>query len=127
MKNDIKIIFFSFFLFNSPDSFSVGPSDSLKRLYDINDPRNHDCPCHKYQKLAEKEYEKLLKKEEVVLSVNKSRSVKTESNGKIKPARFKRRSLRMSSSKVHKLKSTNKRKPDFFRIFKKDIARCHIA
>lgn len=28
--------------------------------YDINDPRNPNCPCHKYQKLANEEYKKLL-------------------------------------------------------------------
>jgi hypothetical protein len=28
--------------------------------YDINDPRNPLCPCHKYQKLANEEYDKLL-------------------------------------------------------------------
>lgn len=28
--------------------------------YPINDPRNPNCPCHKYQKQAEEEYKKLL-------------------------------------------------------------------
>lgn len=28
--------------------------------YPINDPRNPNCPCHKYQKLADEEYKKLL-------------------------------------------------------------------
>lgn len=32
--------------------------DSLK--FDITDPRNPKCPCHKYQKLADEEYRKLL-------------------------------------------------------------------
>ncbi|MFY9309881.1 MAG: hypothetical protein WAQ28_12610 [Bacteroidia bacterium] len=27
-----------------------------KSQFDINDPRNPDCPCHKYQKLADEEY-----------------------------------------------------------------------
>jgi len=30
--------------------------DSLKSKYDINDPRNPNCPCHKYQKIADEEY-----------------------------------------------------------------------
>lgn len=30
--------------------------------YDINDPRNPNCPCHKYQKIADEEYKKLLTK-----------------------------------------------------------------
>lgn len=29
--------------------------------FDINDPRNPHCPCHKYQKLADEEYKKLLR------------------------------------------------------------------
>jgi hypothetical protein len=31
--------------------------------FDINDPRNPHCPCHKYQKLADEEYRKLKEKE----------------------------------------------------------------
>jgi hypothetical protein len=30
--------------------------------FDINDPRNPHCPCHKYQKLADDEYKRLLRK-----------------------------------------------------------------
>lgn len=29
-----------------------------KPPYDLNDPRNPNCPCHKYQKLAEAEFAK---------------------------------------------------------------------
>jgi hypothetical protein len=29
--------------------------------YNINDPRNPNCPCHKYQKLADEEYAKLIR------------------------------------------------------------------
>ena len=29
--------------------------------FDINDPRNPQCPCHKYQKLADDEFKKLLR------------------------------------------------------------------
>jgi hypothetical protein len=45
-------------------SFSsfAGNEDSLKSKYDINDPRNPKCPCHKYQKLADEEYKQLLSK-----------------------------------------------------------------
>jgi hypothetical protein len=31
--------------------------------FDINDPRNPHCPCHKYQKMADDEYKKLKEKE----------------------------------------------------------------
>ena len=33
--------------------------DSLKSKYGINDPRNPNCPCHKYQKIADEEFTKL--------------------------------------------------------------------
>ena len=35
--------------------------DSLKSKYDLNDPRNPNCPCHKHQKLADEEYRNWLK------------------------------------------------------------------
>jgi hypothetical protein len=43
------------FLYTSPCKAAL-PKDSIKKKYDLNDPRNPDCPCHKYQKLAEDEY-----------------------------------------------------------------------
>jgi hypothetical protein len=38
----------------------------------LNDPRNPDCPCHKYQKQAEDEYRKYLKEEEKKTAEKKS-------------------------------------------------------
>ncbi len=35
-------------------------TDSLKNKFPLNDPRNPNCPCHKYQQQADKEYAKLL-------------------------------------------------------------------
>ncbi len=57
-----KVLFFillccSFCLANA----LVLKDDSLK--FDITDPRNPKCPCHKYQKLADEEYRKLLGRE----------------------------------------------------------------
>jgi patatin-like phospholipase/acyl hydrolase len=39
---------------------SFSAQDSLKKNYDLNDPRNPQCPCHKYQKQADDEFKKLL-------------------------------------------------------------------
>jgi len=46
--------------------------------YPINDPRNPDCPCHKYQKLADEEYKQLLagnkileKEKNIIINENK--------------------------------------------------------
>lgn len=36
------------------------PPDSLSVQYPIDDPRNPECPCHQYQKLADDEYKRLL-------------------------------------------------------------------
>ena len=36
--------------------------DSLSAKYSINDPRNPNCPCHQYQKLADEEFNKLFGK-----------------------------------------------------------------
>ena len=46
------------FLFVLFFSFQLSAQDSK---YDINDPRNPNCPCHKYQKLADEEYKKMLR------------------------------------------------------------------
>lgn len=60
MKNETKyltsgkgLILFLLVLF-----FSVRVNSQT--TFDINDPRNPNCPCHKYQKLADEEYKKLL-------------------------------------------------------------------
>ncbi|MDQ3047236.1 MAG: hypothetical protein M3R27_06780 [Bacteroidota bacterium] len=31
-------------------------SDTTKSKYALNDPRNPDCPCHQYQRMADEEY-----------------------------------------------------------------------
>ena len=36
-------------------------SFKAQTTFDINDPRNPHCPCHKYQKLADEEYKKMLR------------------------------------------------------------------
>ncbi len=47
-----------FFLFTQL-SFAQPGND--KQVFDLNDPRNPDCPCHKYQKMADDEFGKLQK------------------------------------------------------------------
>src|SRR5438094_2799694 len=42
---------------------NISPGDSSKNKYDINDPRNPQCPCHKYQKQADDEFKQFQKKE----------------------------------------------------------------
>jgi hypothetical protein len=45
-----------FFMCLLAGSFCFGQN---KVQYALNDPRNPDCPCHKYQKMADDEYKKL--------------------------------------------------------------------
>jgi hypothetical protein len=37
--------------------------DTTRSKYPINDPRNPNCPCHKYQAEADKEYARMLKEQ----------------------------------------------------------------
>jgi hypothetical protein len=57
------ILLFSIFLSSPAKFYSAFPDSTQKRKerYDINDPRNPDCPCHKYQELADREYWRLQK------------------------------------------------------------------
>jgi hypothetical protein len=85
MKSLFKI-FFLFLIFFSPKiSFATGdtiPGDTATK-YDLWDPRNPDCPCHQYQKLADDEYKRLqeqhrndsLNKIGVVLQNNQNDSI----------------------------------------------------
>src|SRR4051812_5152499 len=59
----MKKICFIIICFQFSFANAIVKEDSLKSNFDINDPRNPQCPCHKYQKLADDEYRKLLGKE----------------------------------------------------------------
>jgi len=52
----IKFLILVFFLGIKILNASVAKGDSLKSKYELNDPRNPNCPCHKYQKLADEEF-----------------------------------------------------------------------
>ncbi|MBA3665031.1 MAG: hypothetical protein H0W61_12595 [Bacteroidetes bacterium] len=66
----LEIVYtFCFFLFVCFTSVAAG-EDSLKNNFDINDPRNPHCPCHKHQELADKEYKELLDLNKKKLNLN---------------------------------------------------------
>lgn len=54
IKDRRRVFLFLSFLFLS----SVFAAQTA---YDINDPRNPNCPCHKYQKMADEEFRKMLR------------------------------------------------------------------
>ena len=60
----MKHLFLLFFIspvFIAAKTMHVTDSTKQKNIeYDINDPRNPNCPCHKYQQQAEKEYKDYL-------------------------------------------------------------------
>ncbi len=51
--------FLFLFLFLIQFSAAYADSGDTTKQYALNDPRNPNCPCHKYQKKAEDEYKKL--------------------------------------------------------------------
>jgi hypothetical protein len=67
---------FLFFLIPVLSFSSVVRSDTTKQQYPLNDPRNPDCPCHKYQKLAEDEFNKGQHNE----NINSNNVIKNHSN-----------------------------------------------
>jgi hypothetical protein len=67
-----KVLFFILLCFQFSFANSIGfKGDSLTAKYPINDPRNPNCECHKYQKLADDEFEKLFGKS-VVINADKN-------------------------------------------------------
>ncbi|MCW3078063.1 MAG: hypothetical protein JWO32_2672 [Bacteroidetes bacterium] len=52
----IKTFRLLIFFFSFVNTMAKG-EDSLNTKFSINDPRNPDCPCHKFQQLADKEYQ----------------------------------------------------------------------
>ena len=46
--------------------------DSIQQKHALNDPRNPNCPCHKYQKLADDEFKKQMVENKKALLPSKS-------------------------------------------------------
>ncbi len=51
-----------FFLLTQLSFAQLGNNE---QVYDLNDPRNPNCPCHKYQKMADEEFKKLSKENKI--------------------------------------------------------------
>lgn len=52
----MKIVFSLLFAIMASLSFAQDRNNVNKGEFDINDPRNPDCPCHKMQQQAEQEF-----------------------------------------------------------------------
>jgi hypothetical protein len=64
---------------------TIAFSQTNNQQYDLNDPRNPNCPCHKFQKQAEVEYKQLQMKDssgnQVTFNVNK-KNISYDSNNR---------------------------------------------
>ncbi len=80
LRRKTGLLVFLFFLFGVQIMIAGDGDKPKKAQYDLNDPRNPDCPCHKYQKLADEEFMRLLKKDKGV-SLSTEQVVNTGSGG----------------------------------------------
>lgn len=89
--------------------------DSTKGKYPITDPRNPNCPCHKYQAQADREYAKLLQKS----GQEGALAVKGESfEGAKKLAKARQRRWSWGPARSHKPRVQKKK------CFKDRLSRC---
>lgn len=70
-----RFIFF-IFLFSSSICFAITDTTKTNKKYELNDPRNPDCPCHKLQKQADDEF--------ATLNANRSTSKSIGTGNKFK-------------------------------------------
>ena len=116
------LIFFQLYFKNTFSNTRM-QSDSLKTKYAINDPRNPDCPCRKYQKRADKEYRKLIAKEKKKLLSGKNNQ-KENHPERIRQGK-KKFAYRGTPKRYHSRPQKNKpRLKSFWRLFKRDISAC---
>lgn len=80
----IKSFSLIFFLFSFLNTVAKG-EDSLNKKFAINDPRNPDCPCHHYQKMADKEYRLLEEQEKNKHDVRKETKILIVNNSTLPP------------------------------------------
>lgn len=114
MKNLIYISIALFFFSKSLNAL-VFNEDSLKSKYDLNDPRNPNCPCHKYQKLADEEFEKLNKD----FSEQKTNFTKTQFSGVVTGSS----ASRSNNAKHFRKKIFSHHKNRTYNFF--DFIKCH--
>lgn len=111
---------------NSPTAL-IG-RDSTKQKYSARDTLDPNCPCYKYQRKAEREYQHLLNKE--LRKKKHLQRTESDKSAQLKEGRIsKRRYFFYFSRKApHKTRAFNfsrrREKSRFFKFFKKNIAAC---
>jgi hypothetical protein len=90
-SNQLKLamsapVFLLFIFFLSLHNLSLhATNDSTqvkKQKFDLNDPRNPDCPCHKYQKLADEEYARKSKHSPIITKMTMEHQTKKQVQSK---------------------------------------------
>ena len=125
----VVIVFLSF-LITFP--LTVRSEDSLKNKYGTDDPRNPNCPCHRYQKQAEKEFKNKNKKISFKEEEKLNQSLKLETNDLInevskKKLTSKRKIFLRSKKRFPIFKSkTGRCRPRSRLFFKREIASCFV-
>lgn len=106
-------------------------NDSLKNKYELNDPRNPNCPCHKYQKLANEEFKKLNQNNTNAITNSKFNTKQvlsaSSSNPLIKKKNFKNITLLHHKNKAYKIFNFNKGhrgKKKYFLRNNKNVSSC---
>lgn len=102
-----------FFLFTQ---ISFAQTD--KHVFDLNDPRNPDCPCHKYQKMADDEFEQLQKKDKLNHSGDLA---ELGDDHKIDSKEIQSKDLEIISGPIHSNYSKNKKRKTIKRRRHKNI------
>lgn len=127
-----KVTFiFIFLLFFKGVSAITFFEDSTKVKYKLNDPRNPNCPCHKYQKLADEEFRKLNKNNNpVILSGTEGGllvSANPSNNSNVKTKHFKNITKLHRRNKTYKIFNFNighRGKKKYFLRNNKNVSSC---
>lgn len=118
------VFFFLLVSFQNMVAATVSSKDSLKKKLSINDPRNPRCPCHYYQQLAQKEFDKL-EKEKNKLLVKTAKNVEAKEKSKL--LKYRRVALFNRQTKNHKhlkTKTATRKKKNLKWLFGKEIDSC---
>ncbi len=118
------VFFFLLVSFHNIVAATVSSKDSLKTKYSINDPRNPRCPCHYYQQLAQKEFDKLEKEKNKLLVKTAKNTATKEKLKSLKEKRihlFKRQTINYYRPKN---KTAKLKKKTLKSLFGREIDSC---
>jgi hypothetical protein len=118
MKNALRYLSLCFLLLLGAHLLGApggAETDSTRGRYPLNDPRNPDCPCHKYQEQADREYAKLF--------ATNQKTMKTQAEGQAlvehkTTRRIRARNWFRIANQSHKMKGAKRK------CFRDRLSRC---